>query len=106
MSTPCHDGTGGEAKPGVQDQRQLVRLAQARWHGPEHVEPTRLEFAEQPPIDRTHQFGRHHRPAILGGQSFARQPVVVLRPRGHAPGQSRKALGVFVPENLRLRHVE
>src|SRR5262245_53415580 len=59
-----------QAVPSPANKQDFLAGTQAGRIRAEYVETKRLQFAEQTPVDATHQFGRRHRPKVLRGQSF------------------------------------
>ena len=66
----------------------------------EDVELLRFQFLQQPPVNRAHQFGGDHGPAVFGGQGFSREPVKISGAAGDAAGERGITVGVFGPQNF------
>src|ERR1043166_5367035 len=95
-----NDLAGSQTKPGAQDEKNFLSLADASRFGTEDVERARFEFPQQTPINRTHQFRCRHRATILRRQRFARETIEMFRALSHAGGKLAKARRVFAIQNL------
>src|ERR1700722_303789 len=83
---------GGHAQTGAQDEQNFLALVEARWFGAEDIELAPLEFAQEPPIDGTHQFGGDHVAAIHCRQRDARLLIKMAGTFGDARGEVAETL--------------
>src|SRR6266850_3145929 len=67
--------TRSEAVPCAQDEQKLLAFVQARLFWAEDVEALALEFVQQSPIDRAHEFGGYHGTAVGCGESVLGHPI-------------------------------
>src|ERR1035437_5626 len=96
----------GESQPGAQNEQGLLSLVKAGYLGTKNVEALPLQLAQQPPIDRPHQLGGHHRTAVRGGQGLAGQPIAMPGALSHAVRQFKDVGRVFQPQNLLPQNLE
>src|SRR5438067_1509907 len=85
-----HHSSGKHAIQRAQNQQQLLSAAHARRIRAEDIEALQFQFAEQPPIDRSHQLCRGHRAPVLFRQNLARTLIVTPRVLSHVRCQCVK----------------
>src|SRR5260370_30460198 len=89
----------GQPIPGAENEQDFLSLVQPRWTGTEDVEAPALEFAQQAPIDRAHEFGGDHRTAGHCRQGFPGNLIEVPRGEGPAAGHFVQPGRVTHPPN-------
>src|SRR3974390_1800340 len=82
---------GGETQPGAQNQPHFLPRAEAGRFRPKDVEIPGFELLQQPPVNRAHQFGGDHGPAVRGWEGRSRPPVEFPRAAGHTGREFMKA---------------
>src|SRR5262245_55832232 len=87
--------TRSEAEPCAQDEQKLLAFVQARFFWAEDIEALPFEFAEEFPIDCSHQFGGDHGTAVGCGEGVLGHAIKLARALGDAGSELKKALGIF-----------
>src|SRR6266536_6029984 len=95
-----NERAGGEPVPGAENEEEFLRFTDAGGCGIENVELLRLEFLQQAPIDRAHQFGGAHRTAVLVRERLAGFAVELPRPIGNGSRRLAETRGIFEIQNL------
>ena len=95
-----------KTQPRLENQRELVRLAQFQRSRAEDIEAVRFEFLQQPPVNQAHQFSSHHGAPVLRGQHFAGEAIKIFSAAGNAGGKIEVVFGVLALENFVFGHVE
>src|SRR5208282_101268 len=102
-------GCGGadrKAQPALENQKDFISAAEPCRLRAKNVELLRFQLEQQPPVNRTHQFGGDHGPAIFGGQGFAGEAIEILGAGGEMSGEPAIAVGIFGPQNLLRSNAE
>src|ERR1017187_6129040 len=99
-------GADGKAQPRLENQRELVRLAQFQRLRAENIKFSALQFLQQLPINGTHQFGGDHGFPVFGRQGFLRQRIKMFCPFGDTAGEREIAVRVLRIQNLGVGDVE
>src|SRR5438045_9139571 len=88
-------GSGKQPVPRAANEQKFLSLAQASGMRTKDIETLEFQFAQQTPVNRTHQLGGGHRPAVLSRQRCLGQLIKTARLAGDTRSQIFETLGVF-----------
>src|SRR4051812_38369231 len=94
------DRAGKHSIPRAQNEKELLTAAQAGRMGPEDVEALQFQFAQEAPVNRTHQLRGRHGTPIGFRQRLARLLIEGAGLPRYVGSERIKALGVFELEDL------